>query len=101
MGSRFSEQADLYAKYRPHYPQELYDIIFNHLQATERAWDCATGSGQVARVLSTTFDSVIATDISKEQLSHAPSGNNITYSVAAAEKSGLPANHFERALQNL
>ncbi len=95
MASRFSKQAELYARYRPDYPKALYDFIFDHLAARDKAWDCATGSGQVATYLADYFDEVIATDISDEQLSHAPQKSNILYSVAAAEDSGLPADTFD------
>lgn len=93
--SRFSEQSDLYARYRPEYPAEMYDFIFSHLSSYQRAWDCATGSGQMAKVLSNYFDEVIATDISEEQLSHAPQKTNISYQIAPAEDSGLPSDHFD------
>ena len=93
--SRFSKQADLYARYRPEYPQELYNFIFKHLSAQHHAWDCATGSGQVANVLSKYFDEVIATDISEKQLSHAPQKPNISYRIAPAEDSGLPSDYFD------
>lgn len=93
--SRFSKQSDLYATYRPDYPEELYAFIFEHLNNHHRAWDCATGSGQVARVLAESFDEIIATDISTEQLNHAPEIPNINYREASAENSGLPDNHVD------
>lgn len=93
--SRFSEQSDLYARYRPEYPPKLYRHIFKHLHANNQAWDCATGSGQVAKVLAPRFDEVTATDISKEQLSHAPQKTNIRYLEAPAEDSELPADYFD------
>ncbi len=92
---RFSNQADLYAKYRPTYPEEVYQYIFKHLNNQRAAWDCATGSGQVARYLSDYFDQVWANDISEEQLRFAPQKNNITYLNTPAEKSGLPNNTFD------
>ena len=93
--SRFSKQSDLYAKYRPDYPDELYNFILEHLSNYHRAWDCATGSGQVAAVLSESFDEVIATDISTEQLNHAPAIQNVDYRKAPAENSGLPDEHVD------
>lgn len=95
MAKRFSKQSDLYARYRPDYPQEMYDFIFKHLNAKETAWDCATGSGQIAKYLSNHFDKVYATDISREQLAYAPEKENINYSKAAAEDSGLPSDAFD------
>ena len=37
----------------------------------QKAWDCATGNGQVARYLADYFDEVYATDISQQQLDNA------------------------------
>lgn len=91
---RFSKQADLYAKYRPDYPEEIYKFIFEHLNQQKIAWDCATGSGQVAGYLASHFDQVFANDISEEQLSYAPEKGNITYLNTPAEHSGLPENVF-------
>lgn len=93
--SRFSKQAELYARYRPDYPPAMYDFIFDHLSRRQTAWDCATGSGQVAKYLDDHFEKVIATDISKEQLSYAPKKGNIEYRNVPAEDSGLPANYFD------
>lgn len=95
MGNHFSEQAKLYARYRPTYPQEMYAFILKHLQQTNNAWDCSTGSGQVARVLSDHFDHVYATDISQQQMDHAVQNENITYMKASAEDSDLPTDSFD------
>lgn len=92
---RFSKQADLYVKYRPHYPDELFDFIFKHLKQRKTAWDCATGSGQIASYLADHFDRVFANDISEEQLSHAPRKSNITYLNTAAEQPELPDHTFD------
>lgn len=93
--SQFSKQAELYARYRPDYPKEMYDFIFEHLSGRQLAWDCATGSGQVATYLADHFEQVTATDISQEQLSFAPRRDNIEYLEASAENSGLPDDHFD------
>ena len=92
---RFSKQADLYAMYRPTYPDEMYQFILKHLNNQQVAWDCATGSGQVAAYLSNHFDQVWANDISREQLSYAPRKNNITYLNTSGEESELPNNTFD------
>lgn len=92
---RFSKQAKLYAKYRPDYPKELYDFIFDHLSEKQVAWDCATGSGQIAGFLANHFNQVFANDISEEQLSFAPQKPHITYLNTSAENSGLPDNTFD------
>jgi SAM-dependent methyltransferase len=95
MGDYFSEQAELYARYRPTYPDEMYEFILDHLHQTKNAWDCGTGSGQVARKLSEYFDCVYATDISQQQMDLAVQKKNITYLEASAEDSGLPADTFD------
>jgi len=95
MASRFSKQANLYARYRPDYPLELYDFIYSHLSGHKNAWDCGTGSGQVAAVLAQKFDKVYASDISAEQLQHAIRKPNIEYVEAPAEESGFPSGIFD------
>lgn len=95
MESRFSKQAELYSRYRPDYPHELYEFIFQHLKAYNRAWDCATGSGQVASVLANHFDQVYASDISQEQIRYAPQKPNITYSTVPAEDTGFTPDQFD------
>lgn len=91
----FSKQASLYAAFRPQYPSDLYAYIYKHVDTFNAAWDCATGNGQVASVLSTTFDMVYATDISDAQLSQAHKMQNIIYSKASAESSGLKTAHID------
>ncbi|MDR8390179.1 class I SAM-dependent methyltransferase [Aliifodinibius sp. S!AR15-10] len=95
MESRFSKQSKLYAKYRPDYPAELYDFIFSHLNAWDTAWDCATGSGQVAKILANHFKQVYASDISDEQMAHAPRESNIQYFNVPAENSDFPSALFD------
>lgn len=95
MEKRFSKQSDLYAQYRPDYPREMYDFIFQHLSDYTTAWDCATGSGQIAKYLAKHFEKVYATDISEAQLEHAPREENVIYRTVPAEKSGLPDNYFD------
>ncbi len=95
MNDNFSRQAALYAKYRPSYPSEMYDFILDHLHHRETAWDCGTGSGQVASQLADHFEKVFASDISKRQLSHAPQKQNIEFMNVPAEDSGLPPKTFD------
>lgn len=95
MKDLFSQQSDYYAKYRPSYPDELYDFIMQHVSQNKTAWDCATGSGQVAARLAEFFDTVYASDISKEQMQHAPQQENIRYVQAPAEETGFDAGLFD------
>ena len=71
MKDLFSSQAKLYATFRPHYPDELFQFIIRHVPQRNMAWDCATGNGQVAQHLSPHFKKIIATDISHQQLENA------------------------------
>lgn len=86
MKDNFSTQSASYATFRPSYPDELYDFLLPLVASKQNAWDCGTGNGQVAKVLSHYFTNVYATDISNEQIDHAVKKSNIFYSVAEAEK---------------
>jgi hypothetical protein len=91
----FSSQSKTYAAFRPTYPPELYDFIFQHARGRNAAWDCATGNGQVARYLSPRFKEVYATDISQAQIDEAFRAENIFYSVSPAEKTSFPDHTFD------
>ncbi|KAI0520056.1 hypothetical protein KFK09_007521 [Dendrobium nobile] len=69
---RNADQTKFYASIRPNYPPELFDFVASKAPSRRLAWDAGTGSGQAALSLSSLFDSVIATDSSPEQISHAP-----------------------------
>jgi ubiquinone/menaquinone biosynthesis C-methylase UbiE len=77
----FSEHSKLYSQFRPTYPKELYEFIFSHVNEFDTAWDCGTGNGQSARVLSKKFRKVLATDISANQIEQAFKSETIFYSV--------------------
>lgn len=83
----FSDVADAYRKYRPRYPQTLFDTLAARSPGV--AWDCGCGSGQATEGLSRCFDRVYATDPSREQVSTAPALDNVQYLVASAEDSTL------------
>lgn len=91
----FSKQATTYKKYRPTYPKELYNEILQFIPDRSSCWDCGTGNGQVAMVLSKYFKEVFATDISQEQLANAEKADNIEYRVERAEKTGFTENKFD------
>jgi SAM-dependent methyltransferase len=91
----FSSHADQYAAFRPDYPNELYEFIFRHVTSFSSAWDCATGNGQAAKVLSEKFESVQATDISEKQMANGFQASNITYSVSPAEKTNFQNQTFD------
>ena len=91
----FSKQSDLYARYRPTYPKELYEYILSFVKEKNTAWDCATGNGQAAVVLADHFKKVIATDISAAQIDKAIKKENIEYSVCPAESTPFEENTFD------
>ena len=84
MKDNFSNHAAAYAAFRPVYPVELYDFLFSLVPERSKAWDCGTGNGQVAGVLSDHFKQVEATDISQKQLDYAIGKSNINYQLAPA-----------------
>lgn len=85
----FSKQSALYQKFRPGYPEALVDMLCERIPERHLAWDCATGNGQIAKMLSRKFANVIATDISSEQLKKASRKDNIQYKIERAENSSL------------
>ena len=95
MKDNFSSQSAEYAVYRPTYPQELYDFLFSLVNEEDAAWDCATGNGQVARILAQHFQKVYATDISEKQLSQALQLPNILYKVESSDRADVPDDSFD------
>ncbi|MBA3647020.1 MAG: class I SAM-dependent methyltransferase [Chitinophagales bacterium] len=90
----FSAQSEAYAKFRPKYPPELFDFLYQQIPEFKTAWDCGTGNGQVAVVLSKKFDKVFATDISENQIRYAIKKENITYKIEPAEQTNFSDHLF-------
>lgn len=88
----FSHVSDKYRQYRPGYPEELFAWLASLTGSRNRAWDCATGNGQAAVGLSRHFKFVTATDASPEQIRHADTRKNISYSVCPAEEASIENN---------
>lgn len=91
----FSQQASTYASFRPHYPEELYAYILKRVKGFDKAWDCATGNGQVAGELAKHFKTVEATDISQQQVDNAIQASNIRYSICPAERTDFHDHDFD------
>ncbi|HEX7476189.1 MAG TPA: class I SAM-dependent methyltransferase [Polyangiales bacterium] len=85
----FSTLASSYARYRPSYPDALFDALAELGPTTELAWDCATGNGQAALALARRFTHVVATDASAAQLSAAEAHPRVEYRAERAEQSTL------------
>lgn len=95
MKDYFSNSSDNYARFRPTYPQTIFDFLSPLLKDKDTAWDCGTGNGQLAQELSKVFKQVEATDISQTQLNNAFQADNINYSLQAAEQTTFAAESFD------
>lgn len=95
MKDLFSDNSSDYKKFRPNYPPELYERIFERVVSFNNSLDVATGNGQVAIELSEKFKNVFAIDISKNQLESAYQKENIYYSMQKAEATNLPNKFFD------
>lgn len=87
--AHFGEGSDAYKQFRPTYPDELYEFIYQHVRHFELAWDCATGNGQAAQTLAKRFKHIIASDLNAAQLQAAPQISNIEYQCWPAEKTNI------------
>ena len=87
----FSKQADIYAKYRPKYPPELFSWLASLTKEHELAWDCGTGNGQAATDLAAFYKQVIATDPSEQQIKNAIPHPKVKYLVEKAESNSIPS----------
>lgn len=85
----FSTGSSDYARFRPRYPDALFDWLAGLAPNRQLAWDAATGSGQAAVALSSRFERVIATDASTAQLASAQRVGNVEYRCERAERSTL------------
>jgi len=86
----FSQQSDIYVKYRPQYPVELYSFLSSLTEGHELVWDCGTGNGQAAVGLAAFYDRVVATDPSEQQIINALPHDRVQYAVEKAEQTSLP-----------
>jgi ubiquinone/menaquinone biosynthesis C-methylase UbiE len=94
----FSKIASAYLKGRFGYPSSLFEYLAGLCKDREKAWDCATGSGQAVPGLACLFESVIATDISSELLAGGERLPNVLYSKAPAEASGIAGKSVDLAI---
>lgn len=85
----FSKQSNTYSKYRPHYPDELFEWLSNQCKSHNLVWDCACGNGQASLGLTDYYNNVIATDASSSQIENAIKHEKIDYQVMPAESTHL------------
>jgi len=95
MKDNFSSGSDQYLKFRPTYPSDFIDYLNALVRNKGNAWDCGTGTGQLAVELSRSFQHVFATDISRSQLDNALQADNISYSVQPAEHTHFRNKQFD------
>lgn len=81
----FSQGAGAYARFRPEYPQELAAFLASLTPMARLAVDVGCGNGQLTRLLSAHYETVVGLDPSADQLSHASQDDRITYLRAPAE----------------
>jgi SAM-dependent methyltransferase len=87
----FSKLAGGYSRFRPGYPDALFEYLASQCARHELAWDAGTGNGQAAVGLARHFRRVIATDASAEQLAHAERNPRIEYRLAQESPPDLSA----------
>ncbi|WNJ17853.1 class I SAM-dependent methyltransferase [Pontibacter sp. G13] len=92
---RFSDASQDYRKYRPVYPDSLFEEVLQWVPFRGNAWDCGTGNGQVASVLAKSFKWVDATDLSEAQLAQATQMDNVRYQVARSEQTPFRDHQFD------
>ncbi|XP_046561241.1 putative methyltransferase DDB_G0268948 [Haliotis rubra] len=85
-----AKHADLYAKYRPNYGEDIYERIFNFCRdggnCFKLAVDVGCGSGQSTKHLTRYFKQVVGVDVSPKQVEHAASDvPNLKFEVGFAE----------------
>jgi SAM-dependent methyltransferase len=91
----FSEKSGQYAASRPTYPAALFAAIAAAAPGRERAWDCATGTGQAAVGLAAHFGHVEATDASAQQVANAAAHPRVRYTAQLAEKTDFADGAFD------
>ncbi len=93
--SLFSDKSKLYESARPLYPESLYQYLSDLCASKDKAWDCACGNGQAAENLAKIFDTVVATDISEQQIKNAKTLDNVEFFVSSAENTPFLENSFD------
>lgn len=80
-----SVHSDIYASFRPAYPESLFEKLASMVPGRGVAWDVGCGSGQATSSLANYFDHVIGTDLAQSQLDFAIRKENILYVQCSAQ----------------
>ncbi|MCG3172394.1 MAG: Trans-aconitate 2-methyltransferase [Myxococcota bacterium] len=91
----FGGHARDYARYRPHYPRELFAEIARLSPARDRCLDVGCGNGQASLSLAEFFGEVWACDPAANQIAGAPSHPKVRFFTAPAESTGVPAGSMD------
>jgi SAM-dependent methyltransferase len=91
----FSGQSAAYQKYRPDYPEALFDWLAGAAPGRRLVLDVATGNGQAAVALARHFDAVIAIEPSAAQLGSARPHPRVTYRREPAEAISLASDSVD------
>lgn len=84
--THFAQAADRYAAFRPGYPASLAAALAGQCLRHRLAVDIGCGNGQLTRLLAASFDRVVGTDVSHEQLARAPDQDAVGYVCHPAEQ---------------
>ncbi|KAG2455005.1 hypothetical protein HYH02_000830 [Chlamydomonas schloesseri] len=98
-----ADQTSRYAAHRPHYPPQLYDLLYRHAFPARHPTpgppfpdlavaDVATGSGQALGPLPEHFGRCVALDVSPAQLQELPAAlrGRVAVQLGDAHATGLP-----------
>lgn len=91
----FSRDPVAYARFRPGYPPELFAWLATLPARRSVAWDCGTGTGQAAALLTAHFDLVVGSDPSRAQLAAADRSSGARYFAGSSESSALAAKRVD------
>lgn len=90
---KFTGKAELYEKYRPSYPEELIDFLYEKAPC-ENVADIGAGTGKFTRCLLSKPWRVTAVEPNADMRERLAEINNITVVNAPAEETGLPEHSF-------
>lgn len=88
---RFSDRSESYARHRPSYPPEVFDVLFEGLDRAQLAVaDIGAGTGISSRQLAELVRRVIAVEPNAAMRERAEPIANVEWRGGSAEETGLP-----------